>query len=286
MANFQHANVNFHYRYQACAGNANAPTIIALHGLSQHSAYWMDTGVADLLAQHFNVAALDLRGHGFTTIDGEPKGYDIDVMVHDIDAFAAHLGLSQFHLMGHSTGGMITSRYAMLDSTIEQQKLLSLILCNTSSATNFSKLDPVANAAATEALAKSFEMFSWPMMIAGLKMASGPLFAGMAASADKDALFHKALLLMQDGNGKLIADFVRHFYKDADPHLEGLARITCPTLIISAELDHIFHKSSDLMSAHIPKAQQIRAIGVGHMTALECPNWLSQQILTFLAAQA
>ena len=281
MPSFQHKNVTFHYEEIG-----QGEPIIALHGLSQHSAYWMKTGVGETLAQHYRVIALDYRGHGLTTIAGEPKNYNIETCVEDVNAFADFLGLDQFHLMGHSTGGMIASRYAMHyanDANIAQHnRLLSLILCNTSPSTQFSNLPDIANQAAMAALASSFENFSWPMIIQGLKLNLGPLFAGVGAAENSDELFDLCLKIMQDGDGKSIGAFVREFYQDKDPHLAGLQSIVCPTLVITAELDHIFCKTSQYFLHNIPNVYRAHNPDCGHMTAVECPKWLTHEILNFL----
>ena len=148
------------------------------------------------------------------------------------------------------------------------------------------KEDAATNAAAMEFLAMSFENFSWPQIVAGLKMKSGPLFAGVAAAANSAEMFDKALALMSAGNGKNIAQFVRSFYNDPDPKIEGLKSISCPTLIISAELDWYFSEPSKLMAQHIPNNQHIDGKAMGHMTALEAPQWLAQQLTDFLSTQA
>ena len=281
MPSFQHQNVHFHYEEMG-----SGEPIIALHGLAQHSAYWMKTGVAEQLATRYRVIALDVRGHGFTTIEGEPKGYNIETCVEDVNALAEHLGLRQFHLMGHSTGGMIAVRYAMQyainKSDDASNRLLSLILCNTSSSTQFSNLPDVANQAAITFMASSFENFSWPLIIQGLKINSGPLFAGICAANNSEALYEQTLKLMEDGNGKSIGAFVRHFYQDKDPQIEGLKKILCPTLVITAELDHIFTKTSKHFINNIQNVRHAHHLTCGHMTAVESPDWLTHQILDFL----
>lgn len=283
MANFKHNNSTFHYQEM---GTGEA--IVALHGLAQHSDYWMKTGVATQLAKHYRVIALDLRGHGLTNIEGEEKGYNIDQCVEDINLLANHLGLDQFHLMGHSTGGMIASRYAMryACNAAESSRLLSLILCNTSSSTQFSNLSENANKIARRVFASSFENFSWPMIIQGLKLNGGPLFSGISSAKNSSELFDLCLDIMQDGNGKHIAEFVRSFYNDSDPHIEGLKKITCPTLVVTAELDHIFNKTSQLFIENIPNTQHSHHLTAGHMTAVESPNWLAEEVLRFLQTEA
>ena len=284
MPSFQHQNVHFHYEEMG-----TGEPIIALHGLAQHSAYWMKTGVAQQLAKSYRVIALDVRGHGFTTIEGEPKNYNIETCVEDVNALAEHLGLHPFHLMGHSTGGMIAARYAMQyaidENHADHNRLLSLILCNTSSSTQFSNLPDVANQAAVTFMASSFENFSWPLIIQGLKINSGPLFAGLSAANNSDELYEKTLKLMEDGNGKSIGAFVRSFYHDKNPHIEGLKKIICPTLVITAELDRIFTKTSRYFLDNIQQVSHVHHPSCGHMTAVECPDWLTQNILNFLITQ-
>jgi len=281
MPTFKHNNATLHYQEMG-----SGEPIIALHGLSQHSAYWLKTGVGEVLSKHYRVIALDYRGHGLTEVEGD-VGYDMETCLDDLQAFVNHLGLQQFHLMGHSTGGMIASRYAMehaVDaSDPEKNRLLSLILCNTSPSTQFSNLDEDANKAAINALASSFENFTWEKMLEGLKnIQSGPLFAGMVKNENKDALFKKALEIMKEGNGKSIGAFVRSFYKDNNPREAELAKIICPTLVITAELDHIFCKTSQFFTKNIPNHHHEHHPTAGHMTNVECPDWMSEKILGFL----
>lgn len=278
MASFQHKNIDFHYQEMG-----TGEPIIALHGLAQHGDYWMKTGVASRLAKHYRVIALDLRGHGFTKVSGEDKGYDIDHCLEDINLLADHLGLDTFHLMGHSTGGMIAVRYAMhYANNKTPNRLLSLILCNTSSSTQFSNLSENANKTARHIFASSFENFSWPMIIQGLKFNSGPLFSGVASAKNSSELFNLCLEIMQDGNGKTIGEFIRSFYHDSNPYIEELKTITCPTLVITAELDHIFNKTSQLFIDNIPNTKHSHHPHAGHMTAVESPDWLAQEVTSFL----
>lgn len=282
MPTFQHENVTFHYEEMG-----SGEPIIALHGLSQHSAYWMQTGVAEALSKHYRVISLDYRGHGLTKIEGEPKNYNIETCVSDLHAFAEFLGLQQFHLMGHSTGGMIASRYAMeyaVDTNdTKRNRLLSLILCNTSPSTQFSNLDDDANHAAMNALASSFENFTWEQMIEGLKVNSGALFYGIAQAENSDELFAKSLEIMKEGDGNSIAGFVRSFYQDSNPRTDLLKKIICPTLVITAELDRIFCKTSQFFTQHIPNVKHHHHDSCGHMTNVECPDWMNDKILKFLS---
>lgn len=284
MPYFQHHNVHFHYVEEG-ASKENKDTIIALHGLAQNTHYWTDTGTTESLAKDYHVVCLDMRGHGLTTIDGEPKGYDVEVMIEDINALANHLGIDRFHLMGHSTGGMVAARYAMHYGQGENRRLHSLLLCNTSASIMFSKMPKFANEAAIQAMAYSFEQFSWSQILQGLRLQPGPLFKGLAHSKDPKAMFNAAYEMMKHGNRNSIADFIRVFYNDPDHHESALRTIECPTLVVTAELDSIFSKTSEYFINNIPNVSHAHASHIGHMTALEDPIWFNAVISKFLRQQ-
>ena len=69
------------------------------------------------------------------------------------------------------------------------------------------------------------------------------------------------------GDPDTIARFIRSFYTDPDPRLEGLRRIACPTLVLLGEHDVLFVEPSRLMAREIPRARApaapARAPGTG-----------------------
>jgi pimeloyl-ACP methyl ester carboxylesterase len=84
--------------------------VILVHGLySSAQMNWQAPGTFDLLAQHFQVIALDLRGHGKSD---KPTG-DADYgqpMVEDIVGLMDHLKIQKAHMVGYSLGGIIVTR--------------------------------------------------------------------------------------------------------------------------------------------------------------------------------
>ncbi len=286
MAYFQHQDVKFHYEEM---GQGEA--IIALHGFSLNSSYWMQTGVAKALSKNYRVIALDMRAHGKTRVEGNDKGYHVDTMVNDIDALADHLAIKKFHLLAHSTGGMVAVRYAINQSYLQAQKnhhqphekrLLSLIVSNSSSATKFMNSNFLTDDIAMEMLAQSIENLGWRQIVEGLKFLPNPLFTGISRSKNSNALFDKLYELMRGGDHKDLALFVRRFYNDPDPQKEGMATINIPSLIISGELDSMFIQSSQLMANTIPNAKYSLCENAGHMLAIESPDWLVNQVEDFL----
>ena len=84
---------------------------LLLHSLAAHSHWW--DWVAPLLAQHFQVVALDLRGHGGSDWV-EPAAYRAVDYAGDIVAVLDALGWRSPLVIGHSLGGYIGVNLASL----------------------------------------------------------------------------------------------------------------------------------------------------------------------------
>jgi pimeloyl-ACP methyl ester carboxylesterase len=83
----------------------NGPeTILLIHGNVSSTEYW--DKFLNLLPSQYRAVALDLRGCGQT--EHPENGYNIPQLVEDVNQFTSQLRLTRFHLLGHSTGGMIS----------------------------------------------------------------------------------------------------------------------------------------------------------------------------------
>src|ERR1700730_4084768 len=90
-------------------GDAKAPPLVLLHGITGHARTWDTLAVA--LADTWHVLTLDQRGHGDS--DPAPDGdYSVGAMADDLGAFADALGLSTFALLGLSMGGRVAMGFA------------------------------------------------------------------------------------------------------------------------------------------------------------------------------
>ena len=87
------------------------PPLLLLHGHPQTHAIWHR--VAPLLAQHFSVAACDLRGYGDSS---KPAGsadhanYSKRTMAADMLAVMRQLGFARFRVMAHDRGARVAHR--------------------------------------------------------------------------------------------------------------------------------------------------------------------------------
>jgi 3-oxoadipate enol-lactonase len=251
--------------------------VIAVHGLIENTRYWSIAGVAGRLAEKYRFISIDMRGHGRTVVEGDPRGFDVDTIGEDIIDFADKMKIDRFHLIGHSTGGFASVRRAMKDSG----RFASLILANTASFTS-----PIPSESSrnhfNEKFARSFEKLTWDQIIAGIKVIPGPFFRGIMEADKPDEKLKLAKEIFELNDRQLIGAFIRSFYTDPDPMVEGLRKIKCPVLIIYGEKDDLFIESSKLMAREIKGAKLIEYDGIGHMTALEAPERLADDIMEFI----
>jgi pimeloyl-ACP methyl ester carboxylesterase len=250
--------------------------IIAVHGLIENTLYWKD--VAQHLIKKYRFIPMDMRGHGKTVVEGLSCGFDAETIGDDIEALADYLNIKKFHLLTHSTGGFAGVRYAMRNSG----RVAGLILTDTASSTAVLPGDPEYIRKYYDKLACYFEKYDWEQIVANLWVNPFPFFRGIIESPQAREMMKSAYDMVSLGNRSTIAQFVRSFYTDPDPRIEGLRGIQCPTLIIYGEKDDLFIETSKLMAREIPGARLIEYEGVGHMTALEVPQRLAQDIIDFL----
>src|SRR6266496_3482428 len=85
-------------------------TIVLINGLADDLETWV-LQMDDLLAAGYRVLRFDNRGIGASSKPAGP--YSSRMLADDAKALAGELGISGFHLMGVSMGGMIAHEYAL-----------------------------------------------------------------------------------------------------------------------------------------------------------------------------
>jgi 3-oxoadipate enol-lactonase len=267
--------------------------IFTNHGLSEDTTYWSEPGVTADLAQHYRVISIDMRGHGRTVIEGEPKGFDEVTMGDDFTNLADHLGIDKFHLLSHATGGMYAARYGIRHS----DRLLSLMLTDTGSETRPKPFHPDGHALSEAELAERRQLQE--RNVAALAHRPPPGFIdrrqrgrdgnGVFTFKMAEHPYADRMYEVQDAwgqrrrNQEHFAEFMRTFYNDPDPMVEGLRQVKCPTLVLIGEFDVTFLEPSELMAREIPDNRHVVMRGLGHMTAIEAPKWTAHELLDFLA---
>lgn len=273
------------------------PAIITNHGVNENTLYWSLPGITDRLVQAgYRVISTDMRAHGRTVCHGADKGYDVDTMAGDIDAIADHLGLDKFHLLTHATGGMVGMHYAI----DRHERLLSLMSTDTGSST--APLPESAEVTDPEQTFERIDPRDHPLlsaMIAGqqardpnervvlprVEMPDQVFLNRLHASKYPEAAYAQLeCVLNLSNNPPELIEFMSSFYDDPDPKIKGLRQIGCPCLVLLGSHDVLFVKPSELMAREIPNARHVVMEGLGHMTALEDPDWLARELIDFLAS--
>src|ERR1700680_642704 len=116
-----HANgVDIHYRISG----EGAETVVLINGVGDDLEGWA-TQIDPFVAAGLRVVTFDNRGVGRSSVP--PGPYSSREMAADTKALTDTLGLTQFHLVGVSLGGLIAQEYALS----YPGDLRSVVLANT-----------------------------------------------------------------------------------------------------------------------------------------------------------
>lgn len=90
----------------------NSPTVLLLHGKNFNGAYWHETAKM-LSAMGFGVVIPDQIGFGKSS---KPINYQysFQALAKNTRGLLEHLDIDSVHVIGHSMGGMLASRFALL----------------------------------------------------------------------------------------------------------------------------------------------------------------------------
>ena len=282
MPHFERDNASLYYEE-----TGSGEPILTNHGVSENASYWSRPGVTARLAERYRVISMDMRGHARSRVRGEPTGYDVETVADDIGALADHLGLERFHLLSHATGGMAAIRYAMHHS----DRLLSLMATDTGSATL--PIDEIAEHTdpdqvyeridiSQNPMAQTYATLGWDEILAGARVDPGPFLNRLDANPDPERVWREVEDVLRMSDTKTLAEFMGSFYDDPDPRIAKLREIRCPVLILLGEHDVMFVKPSEQLAREIPRAKHVVMKGLGHMTAIEDPEWTARELLEFL----
>jgi pimeloyl-ACP methyl ester carboxylesterase len=122
----QHTSMQMAFMDVAPAGAANGRTAVLMHGKNFCSATWEQT-IADLIHTGYRVIAPDQIGFCASSKPAHYQ-YTFQQLAANTRALLTQLGISRVTLIGHSTGGMLATRYAlMFPQEVEQVVLVNPI---------------------------------------------------------------------------------------------------------------------------------------------------------------
>ncbi|HEY4164283.1 MAG TPA: alpha/beta hydrolase [Dongiaceae bacterium] len=224
-------------------GPSGAPIVIMLHGGLGNSNYFGNQ--VPVLARKYRVIVMDSRGHGRSSRDAQPYGYDL--MSNDVLALMDYLHVKKAAIVGWSDGAIIG-----LDIAIHHPERIAKLFAFAANS------DP--SGVADISKSKVFNDY-----INGTEKEYAAL-----SPTPKD---HKAFL---DEIGKMWAS-QPNFTK------QQLAGITTPTLIVDGDHDEaIKRENTEYMATTIPHAGLLILPRVGHFAFLQDPAQFNDALKHFL----
>lgn len=88
--------------------DGSGPPLVLIHGIGSRRQTWNE--IVQILKDEYTCITYDLRGHGDSPTSSDEFG--LSELVEDLELLRATLGYSEWHIAGHSLGGMIGPAYA------------------------------------------------------------------------------------------------------------------------------------------------------------------------------
>lgn len=246
--------------------------LLLIHGYPLDRTLWQPQ--LEALSGHARLLALDLRGHGNSSSPSwdapESHPHTMEMLAGDCAAFLDAIGVdTPIVLCGLSMGGYVSLAFQRL----YPQRLAGLVLVATRAAS-----DSPEGKAGREKSAQVARQSGAEAIVQGLL----PRLFSMATYQDRPAIVeYVRQMMLATPLDTIIADLIG--MRDRPDATDGLAHITCPTLVIHGSDDQIIPAAeAQAMAGAIPGAAFHLLPGAGHLLNLEQPQAFNQAILNFL----
>ncbi|MET3969226.1 MULTISPECIES: alpha/beta fold hydrolase [Bradyrhizobium] len=217
--------------------------VLLLHGGLANANYWGRQVRA--LQRHYQVIVMDSRGHGRSSRNQEPYGYDL--MASDVVALLDHLGIRKAAIVGWSDGAIIG-----LDIAMKHPERVSKLF--------------------------AFAANSDPSGVADI--ASSDVFNAYIARAGEE---YKRLSPTPTEYQSFVAEITKMWESQPKWTASDLATIKVPTWIVDGDHDEaIKRENTEFMAANIPGAGLLIQPEVSHFSFLQDPEQFSDDVLHFL----
>ena len=244
-------------------------TLVLINGLADDLESW-GFQVPDLLEAGLRVLRFDNRGIGKT--DSPAGAYTSRLLADDAKALVDHLGLTDFHLMGVSMGGMISQEYALAYGS----DLRSLTLACTYAAPGpfcsrmFAMWADMAKELGVPFVMRDVTLWAFTV----------PFFSERPAEA---AEFEEAMAGLQMSVDAYLSQLnVIQTHDTTD----RLGSISVPTLVLAGEEDILIPVSlSKSLHEMVPGSQWATVPG-GHASLWEIPAPFNARLIDFIRTQS
>ncbi len=252
--------------------NNSEELILFLHGFTGSSEEWED--IAEKVDKRFNLAALDLIGHGKSQSPEDENFYSAGSIVEQINQTINLLTDKKIILVGYSMGG----RAALSFANKYQEKIKALVLESTSPGITSENLrtdriksdDELAKFIIDNPIEKFVDHWMNIDLFDSQKNLPRQKLNSIREKRIKNNPVGLANSLRGFGSGKM------------PPLFDKLENIRVKTLLISGGLDEKFTTINNNMLKFFPSAEHQIIRGSGHNTHLEKPDEYISVVNNFL----
>ena len=251
--------------------NGDLPTLFFLHGYALCAPIW--SYQFDILRDKFNLVAIDLRGHGASTV-GE-DGITLQAYANDIHDVLEELKLDKIIMIGHSTGGVVALSYLKEYEVEASKKIVGLCLTSTLAQPPYHNRKNVSEAISRLTFAgKTFQALS-DLPIVGYPMARFAM--GKKASSSVIEFVRRSIASTDVyASGQVLKMLLNFSFID---ELENYKGKSC---VIVGGSDPITPLSDALFVAELLGGEVDIIHGVGHVPMLESPEEFNEILENFL----
>lgn len=259
--------------------------VLVVHGGPLLEQGYLRPGLLPLASDH-ELIFFDQRLSGRSAGTVDSASVRLDTLVADMEALREALGVSRVHVLGHSWGGLLALRYAVL----HPDRVSSLVLVSPMAAS--AELWQAEEAALAERITPEHQA-------EGARLRQDPGVAAGDTAALAALLRHSFRLQFHDPAGaqalelRLPEDYLERSrqFSFMMPDLTGfdfhpeLASLDVPTLVLFGEDEPGAALGGAALVAALPDARMVTLANAGHFAFLEVPDAFLAEVRAFLAAR-
>jgi proline iminopeptidase len=279
---------------------ATQPPIVFVHGGPGVADMAHDAPAFAALATDRDVYVYDRVGTGASSRLADPTGYTTDRAVEDLEAVRAHTGASRVVLMGHSWGALFAVAYAQQ----HRDHVAALVLTAPGElpleGADVPPGDPTTRLDTSELVKEYLRLLGPRNLFAYALTTVDPRIAhNVAGDREMDRRFSviyrestPALFCdedLADRVGTTGVGYYAHYVPQLHPdpadvplHLDRLAMIKVPVLVIKPACDYLAWSAVDGYRRAFPQAQLVMIPHAGHVAYLEQPVMYTALVQAFL----
>ncbi|MCC4284174.1 alpha/beta hydrolase [Marinobacter salarius] len=258
--------VNLDHGWVSFLESGDGEPVLFLHGLNGNASSWQDQ--LSELAPDMKMVAWDAPGYG----KSDAAGNTVEALARVAIAFAKRVWPGPLNVVGHSMGGLVAMKMAVL----EPQLIKRLVLSCTHPGHGLGQ-----SGGANERYRRRLEeLRDLPPEVYGERRAKGMLPAGT-----DERIFQKVARVAAESRSEGVANAAWAIQtEDLQPEL---TRIQAPTLVITCEQDKVapLAKAQPLLD-RIPDVRHVELAGLGHAPYMENARWYNTVLKEFLIAGA